>query len=173
MIRSLCMQVVVAVLAIGSIVAVSAAQAQEAAFKQIQLTEAHVENYLKAHEELNTQFEKIEKAGDEPDKDLVAGLEAIATKHGFGSYDELDAILSNISFVLSGFDQESGEFAEPVDAMKQEIEALKADKSMPEKERNALIQELEEAVKNTPKIEFKENIALVKKHFKALDKAIN
>lgn len=57
--------------------------------------------------------------------------------------------------------------------MKQEIAALKSDKSMPEKERNALIQELEEAVKNTPAIEHKENVALVKKHFKALDKAIN
>ena len=173
MIRSLLRLMVVAIVALSSIVAISAAQAQEAAFKQLKLTEAQIENYLKAQGELNKQFEKIEKAGEQPDKKLVDGLESLAKKYGFDSYDQLDAIMSNISFVLSGFDQESGEFAEPVAAMKQEIEALKADKSMPEKERKALIQELEEAVKNTPKIEHKENVALVKKHFKALDKAIN
>ena len=173
MIRSLLRQIFIASLALGSIAAISVVQAQEAAFKQVKLTEAQIENYLKAQNDLNAQFEKIEKAGEKPDQALVQGLEAIATKYGFGSYDELDAIMSNISFVLSGFDQESGEFSEPVDAMKQEITALKSDKSMPEKERKALIQELEEAVKNTPKIEHKENIALVKKHFKALDKAIN
>ena len=167
------LRIAAAALALTGLLAVGQLQAQEAAFKQMKLTEAQIENYLKAQGELNKQFEKIEQAGEQPDKTLVQGLEAIAKKYGFSSYDELDAIMSNISFVLSGFDQESGEFSEPVEAMKQEIAALKSDKSMPEKERNALIQELEEAVKNTPAIEHKENVALVKKHFKALDKAIN
>ncbi|MEM9359737.1 MAG: hypothetical protein AAGB04_26425 [Pseudomonadota bacterium] len=173
MIRSLLGKLSVIILALGSMAVVNASQAQEAAFKQMKLSEAQIQNYLKAQGELNQQFEKIEKAGEQPDEKLVQGLEEIAKKFGFGSYDELDAVMSNISFVLSGFDQESGEFSEPVEAMKQEIAALKSDKTMPEKERKALIQELEEAVKNTPTVEHKENVALVKKHFKALDKAIN
>lgn len=57
--------------------------------------------------------------------------------------------------------------------MKQEMAALKSDNSMLEKERRALLRELEEAVKNTPSIERRQDAVLVKKHFKALDKAIN
>lgn len=173
MVRSLFKQFGIVAFVLGSMMLTSAGQAQEAAFKQMKLTEVQIQNYLKAQGELNKQFEKIEKAGEQPDETLVQGLEAISKKYGFSSYDELDAVMSNISFILSGFDQESGEFAEPVEAMKQEIAALKSDKTMPEKERKALIQELEEAVKNTPKIEHPDNVALVKKHFKALDKAIN
>ncbi|MAI44528.1 MAG: hypothetical protein CBC34_001215 [Hyphomicrobiaceae bacterium TMED74] len=94
------LRIAAAALALTGLLAVGQLQAQEAAFKQMKLTEAQIENYLKAQGELNKQFEKIEQAGEQPDKTLVQGLEAIAKKYGFSSYDELDAIMSNISFVL-------------------------------------------------------------------------
>ena len=92
------LRIAAAALALTALLAVGQLQAQEAAFKQMKLTEAQIENYLKAQGELNKQFEKIEQAGEQPDKTLVQGLEAIAKKYGFSSYDELDAIMSNISF---------------------------------------------------------------------------
>ena len=158
---------------ISGLAIASAATAQEAEFEQVKLTDAQVSNFLKANSELQNLLEKIEKAGENPDPALVSQLEELARKYGFQSFDDLDTVVSNISFVISGFDQESGQFSEPKEAMAEEIKALKSDTSIPEKERNALIQELEEAVKNTPKVAHQENVALVKKYFKELDNALN
>lgn len=148
-------------------------QAQEAVFQQIRLTETQITNYLKAQNELEKQLEKIEKAGRDPDPKLVQALENLAKKYGFASFEELDSVVSNISFILAGFDQDSGKFSEPRVAMAEEVEALKRDKSMPARERNALIQELEEAIKNTPNVQHRENITLVGKYRKQLDAALN
>ena len=53
------------------------------------------------------------------------------------------------------------------------IENLKKDKDIPDQERKTLIDELKEAIKTTPDVEHKENIALVKKHLKKIEQAIN
>ena len=148
-------------------------QAQDDAFQQIQLTEAQIKGYLAAQKQLDGYLDKIEKAGDTPDAKLIEGLEALAKKHGFASFEELDSVISNISFVLSGFDQESGDFREPRDAMAAEIELLKKDRQIPEKERKVLMEELKEAIQTTPKLKFQGNTALVKKYFKQLDQALN
>ncbi len=149
------------------------AVAQESEFKQVKLTDADIKNYIKSYSDLQGVLEKIEKAGDSPDPKLIESLEEVAKKHGFKSFDHLDDVSSTISFIVTGFDQESGEFSEPRQAMQEEIEALKEDKSIPEKERAEILKELQEAVKSTPDVEHKENIALVKKYLKELDKITN
>ena len=82
-------------------------------------------------------------------------------------------MISNISFVLSGFDEAAGDFREPRDAMAAEIETLKTDKQIPDKERKMLMEELKVAIRSTPKLKFPSNIALVKKYFEQLDKVLN
>jgi len=137
-------------------------------FKQIQLTEEHINNYIKANSDLQNVFEKIEKAGDEPDEKLISELESVASRYKFKSFDELDAVAQTISFIMTGFDFDSGSFMEPKKAMQEEIVALKDDKSMPEEERKELLKELEEAVKAAPDVEFKSNIDLVRKYLSKL-----
>ncbi len=139
-------------------------------FKQVKLTEKQIKGYISAHPKMQGLLQKIDKAGDKPDKKLLAGLEDLAKKHGFASFEELDAVAATVSFMVTGFDQESGEFSEPRKALATEIAALKKDKSMPDKERKELIKELEDSVKTTPDVAHKSNIALVKKHLKKLEK---
>ncbi len=170
MIRSL-----VSIVWFGLAVAIGAAapltaSAQQDEFKQVQLTDANVQNYIKAHSELQGLLEQIEKAGDKPEPKLIAQLETLAKKHGFSSFDDLDAVSSTIAFIVTGFDLESGEFIEPRKAMQEEIAMLKKDKALKEDERNEIIKELEEAVKTTPDVAHKENIALVKKYLRDLEK---
>ena len=114
--------VVLVVLSFGT---VGAAQAQEPGFEQIKLTETQVKGYLAAQGELDKLLEKVEKAGEQPDPKLVKSLDALASKHGFKSFAELDRVAANISFVFTGFDQDSEGFIEPKKAMQQEVAALK------------------------------------------------
>ena len=153
--------------------AVVTPQAQEPDFEQIKLTETQLKGFLAAQDELGKLLDKVGKAGDKPDPELVKSLDALATKHGFKSFAELDQVAANISFIFTGFDQDSEGFIEPKKAMQQEVEALKKDNSIPEKERKALIQELADAIKVTPEVKHKDNIALVRKYIKPLAKAFN
>ncbi len=144
--------------------------AQEHEFKQVRLTEAQVASYLKAHSELRSVMDKIDKAGEQPDPKLIGELEALAKKHGFESFDQLDNVAATVSFMVGGFDFETGAFSEPRKVMQDEVAALKEDKTMPAEERTALIKELEEAIATTPDVAHKSNIPIVKKYLKQLEK---
>ncbi|MCB1511011.1 MAG: hypothetical protein KDJ36_08910 [Hyphomicrobiaceae bacterium] len=149
-------------------IAVAQAQSEEGSFEQIKLTEAQVKGYLAASKKLAAVSEKIEAAGDKPDPKLLAQLETIAKANGFKNYDELDNVISNISFVLSGFD-DKGNFTDPHAALKSELEQVKADKSVKGEEKKKMIAEIEQSLKTTPELKFKENIEVVKKYLKDLD----
>jgi hypothetical protein len=62
----------------------------------------------------------------------------------------------------------SGRSPDWLEQIKNEIAALKADKSIPEAEKKEDLAQLEAALKNTKPIQFKENIALVLKYFDQL-----
>ena len=74
----------------------------------------------------------------------------------------------NISMIMSGIDPQTNKFTEPPEQIKNEIAALKADKSVPEAEKKEGLTQLEAALKNSRPIQFKENIALVLKYFDQL-----
>jgi hypothetical protein len=59
-------------------------------------------------------------------------------------------------------------FTEPPEQIKQQIAAIKADKSVPEAQKREDLAQLEAALKDTKPIQFKENIALVLKYFDKL-----
>lgn len=147
------------------------AQAQEDQFVQVKLTDQQIKGYLAASKKLAAISEKIEAGGDKPDPKLLDELEAVAKANGFKSYDELDTVISNISFVLSGFD-DKGNFTDPHDALKAELEQVKGDTSMKADEKAKMVKEIEEAMKTTPPLKYKENVALVKSHLKELDEIL-
>jgi hypothetical protein len=140
--------------------------------KQIKLSEAQVKNFVKAQADLSAISAKLQAAGEKADPELQKELEGIATKHGFSNFTELDDVAANISIVMSGLDQQSGNFTDPVEALQKELDDVKKDESIPEADKKQLVDELTEAIKTTPPVQFKENIELVKSNRADIEKAL-
>lgn len=145
---------------------------KEEQVKQIKLTEAQVKSFVAAQPDLSTVAPKLQEVGDNIDPELQSELDGIARKHGFASFEELDDVAANISIVMAGLDTKSGEFTEPLEALKKELDDVTADASIPENDKRQLIEELNEAIKTTPRIEHLENVDLVKAHRAEIEKAL-
>jgi hypothetical protein len=154
-------------LMIAAIVAVaftlSAGVAGAQAVKQIQLTEKQVLGYIAAQKEM--------PASEKPDAKAKAQMEAVAKKNGFASAAEFEDVASNISMIVDGIDPKTKAFTEPLDGIKKELAEVQADRSMPAREKQAALKELNEALKDAQPIQFKGNIELVKKHYDKLQPA--
>ena len=105
---------------------------------------------------------------DKPDPKVEAQAAAVAKKHGFASLAQYDDVLTNITMIVSGIDPQTKKFTEPPEQIKNEIAALKADKSVPEAQKKENLTQLQAALKNVKPVQFKENIALVLKYFDKL-----
>jgi len=137
--------------------------------KQIKLTEKQVRGFISAQKQLAPLASKLEGATDKPDPALQKQVEQIAKSNGFSTLDEFDDVAANISLVLAGLDPDSGQFTEPPEQIKKEIDELKQDKQMPQKEKDQVLSEMQEALKKAAPLQFKENVAVVKKFQKELD----
>ena len=150
----------------------AAAQAPRDDVKQIKLSDEQVKRFIAAQTDLAAIASKIQAAGDTPDPSLQAELEGIATKHGFGNFAELDDVAANISIVMAGLDSSTGNFVDPVEALKKERDDVQKDSSIPDADKKQLMDELTEAIGTTPKLEYKENIEIVKAHKAEIEKAL-
>src|SRR5947208_13807679 len=134
--------------------------------KQIKLVEKHIQGLMAASKDMAKLY--ADANPDKPDPKVEAQAEAVAKKNGFASLDEFDDVSFNISMIISGIDPQTKKFAEPPEQIKKEIAALKADKTVPEAEKKDELAQLEAALKTAKPIQFKENIALVLKHYDKL-----
>ena len=146
--------------------------AAEQDVKQIKLTDEQVQHFIAAQTDLASIASKIQAAGDSPDPALQAELEGIATKHGFGNFAELDDVAANISIVMAGLDSGSGNFVDPVEALKKERDDVQKDASIPDADKKQLVDELTEAINTTPQLQYKENVDIVKAHKAEIEKAL-
>jgi hypothetical protein len=140
-----------------------AATAQEV--KQIRLTEKHIQGFMAAYEDMAKLYES---AADKPDPKAEAQAAVVAKKNGFASLTQYEDVVTNITMIMSGIDPQTKKFTEPPEQIKNEIAALKADKSVPEADKKEGLAQLEAALKDAKPIQFKENIALVLKYFDQL-----
>jgi hypothetical protein len=140
------------------------APAQEV--KQIKLTDKHIQGFMAAYEDIAKVYDGAES--DKPDPKAEAQAAAVAKKHGFASLAQYEDVSMNISMIMSGIDPQTKKFTEPPEQIKNEIAALKADKSISEAEKKEDLTQLEAELKNARPIQFKENIALVLKYFDQL-----
>jgi hypothetical protein len=145
-----------------------AAQAQ-GAVKQIPLTDKHIEGFISAQKDMASVAEKMQGNSDKPDPKVQAELETIAKKHGFASFQEYDDVAANISMVMAGIDPQSRAFTEPKVAIQKEIDEVKGDNSIPEKEKKQMLDELAEALKSAQPIQHPGNVELVKKYWEKID----
>src|SRR5262245_13655651 len=161
-------------LTIAALVAVAPTQfprvaLAQGAVKQIQLTAKHIEGFIAAQKDMAAVAEKMQSNSDKPDPKVQAELESIAKKHGFASFAEYDDVAANISMVMAGIDPQSRAFTEPKVAIQKEIDEVKADTTIPEKEKKQMLEELAEALKTAQPIQHSENIELVKKYWEKID----
>ena len=134
--------------------------------KQIKLTEKHIQSFMAAYDDIAKLYYGANQ--DKPDPKVEAQAGALAKKNGFASLAQYDDVLTNIAMIMSGIDPQTKKFTEPPEQIKNEIAALKADKSVPEAEKKEGLAKLEAALKVAKPVQFKENIALVLKYYDQL-----
>ena len=137
--------------------------------KQIALTDKQVESLIAAQKEMDAVTDKLpEGAQDKPDPKLQAQLEGIAKKNGFADFNEYGAVYDNVSMVMSGIDPKTKAFTEPPEALKKQIAAVTADPKIPAKDKKAILDEMNAAIKITTNVQFKDNVTLVTKYYDKL-----
>jgi hypothetical protein len=134
--------------------------------KQIKLTEKHIQGFMAAYDDIAKLYYGTNP--DKPDPKVEAQAAALAKKNGFASLAQYDDVTTNITMIMSGTDPQTKKFTEPPEQIKNEIAALKADKSVPEAQKKEGLAQLEATLKIAKPIQFKENIALVLKYFDQL-----
>lgn len=160
------------VVAIPTLTAAPAYAAEEQ-FKQVKLSEDMIKGFISAQKDMADLAQKNgNQPTEKPDPKVQAELDGIAKKHGFGSFSEFDDVAYNISMVMGGLDPQSGSFTDPIAAIKKEIEDITNDKSIPEKDKKQMLDELAEALKSTPPLKFPENVEVVKKYRAEIEKVL-
>jgi hypothetical protein len=149
-----------------------AAPPQDAAVKQMALTEKQVQGVLAAGPEFDAITAKLPENA-KPDPKITAQLEGVAKKNGFASYDEYNSVVDNISLVMAGFDPASKKYVGADAVIKAQIAEVTADKKMSAKDKKEALADLNEALKAPAQpIENKGNIDLVTKYYDKLAAAM-
>lgn len=139
---------------------------------QVKLTEQQVTGFLGAQKDLVAITSKLEAAGDTIDEKLQKELDEIGRKNGFKDFSDFEEIRANIMMVLAGIDPDTGEYSDPIELIKKDIEAIKADKALSDADRKVQLDEMNDALKEMQPLKFKENIDVVKKQAKAIDEVL-
>ena len=143
------------------------------AVNQIKLTEKQIDGFIAAQKDMAAVSEKMQgTASDKPDPKIQSELESIAKKHGFKDFGDYDDVAANISMIMAGIDPQTKAFIEPAAAIKKEIEEVQGDKSIPEKEKKQMLEELNEALKTAAPVQHPSNVDLVKKHFDKIESVL-
>jgi hypothetical protein len=159
-------------LALASLSLAGIASAQDA-IKQVKLTDAHIKGFISAQADMAKISEKMQATTSEkPDPKIQAELEDIAKKNGFKDFAEYDDVAANISMVMAGIDPQTGAYTDPITSIKKEIEEVTADKTLQEKDKKQMLEELSEALKSAQPVQFPENIDIVKKNRAEIDKVL-
>jgi hypothetical protein len=162
---------------LGLMICASAAQGQkqdpdDQSFKQMRLTDKQVKGFISAQKQLAPLTSKLEAQGEKSDPALQKQVEQIAKTNGFTSLEELGDVTSNISIVLAGLDPKTGQFTEPPDLIRKEMEEVKQDTQMSQKDKDQALSEMQKALKVAAPLQYKENISVVKKYQKELEQVM-
>jgi hypothetical protein len=163
------LRLMIAALVAIALAPLSGVAVAQGAVKQIPLNDKHIEGFINAQKDMAQVAEKMQGNSDKPDPKVQAELEAISKKHGFASFQEYDDVAANISMVMAGIDPQSRAFTEPKVAIQKEIDEVKGDTTIPEKEKKQMLEELAEALKSAQPIQHPANVELVKKYWEKID----
>lgn len=141
-------------------------------FKQIELNDKLVTSFIAAQKDFAPLASKLVEGGESPDAALTKELEDIARKHGFASFAEFEDVGANITLILDGLDRSSGEFTDPIEKMKKELEDIKADDTIPPEDKKLAIDDLTQEIAASQPLQHKGNIDVVKKHVAEIEALI-
>jgi hypothetical protein len=138
---------------------------------QIQLTEKNVEGFIAAQKDISALAEKMQGAVflNQVSAKYKTEREAVTKKYGFKDFAEYEAVADNIAMVMTAIDPQTKAYADPQTAIKKEIEDVRADRTIPSREKKQLLSELNEALKSVPSVQFPANIELVRKYYDKID----
>ncbi len=142
---------------------------QQQAPAQVALTAKQIEQYIAAFKELTPLFEKLDASGGKPDPKLLASVAAAVKKYGFRDLDEYDQVVVSIVAVLDGVDPKTKQYTDPIGAIKKEIAAVQADKTMKPDERKKALESLNAELSEVQPVQHPGNIPLVIKYFDRLN----
>jgi hypothetical protein len=153
------------------------AQAQqgdaEQPVKQVALTEKQIDSYLVAKKDIDAVLEKLpENAQGSPDPKVTGQLDGIAKKNGFANYDEYLTVEDNIGLVLQGIDPQTKKYVGAEAVIKQQIAAVKAEKTMAPKDKKEALDQLNAELKSAAPVQFPANIELVTKNLEKINAAM-
>jgi len=158
-------------LSAGAAVAVAQEPAPEE-FKQVELTDQTVTAFIAAQKDFAPLANKLAEAGETPDAALTKELDDIAKKHGFASFIEFEDVGANITVVLDGLDRSTGNFTDPLEKMKKELEDIKADETIPPEDKKLAVDDLTKEIEISKPLQYKGNIDVVKKHVAEIEALI-
>lgn len=141
-------------------------------FKQIELNDKLVTSFIAAQKDFAPLASKLVEGGESPDAALTKELEDIARKHGFASFAEFEDVGANITLILDGLDRSSGEFTDPIEKMKKELEDIKADDTIPPEDKKLAIDDLTQEIAASQPLQHIGNIDVVKKHVAEIEALI-
>lgn len=136
--------------------------------KQITLTQKMIDGLLAAQPQMDDAQKKM--TSDKPDPKTEAQMAGIVKNNGFASLDEYGAAVDTVGEVLGGIDPDTKTYVGEAALLKKQIAQLKADKSIPAKDKAEALMQMNDALKNagsapTPP---KANIDLVVKNYDKL-----
>lgn len=150
------------------------AQAEPAQQKEVALTQKQIDGIVTAQPQMQAVEAKLPQgAEDKPDPKVEAKLEGIAKSNGFASLGEYADVSSSIGLVMAGIDPETKAYVGPSAVIKKQMDEVKADKSMPPKEKKEALDELSAAMQPAQTAKPSQgNIDLVTKNFDKLNSSL-
>jgi hypothetical protein len=145
-------------------------QGEQQRFKEMKLTEKQIQSFIATQKKLAPLASKLE--ADQPDPALQKQVEQIAKSSGFSTMDEFSDVGANVSVLLAGLDAQTGQFIEPPDQIRRDMEEVKKDPQMSKQEKDQAVAQMQAALKTAVPLKFKENVALVRKYQKELEQAL-
>jgi hypothetical protein len=153
--------------------AVQPAAPQPPQLEQVALTDKQVQGLLDSQKEMDEITAKLpDDPSKPPDARTMAQLDTVAKKYGFANYAEFGNVAANVDMLLDGFDPKTKKFVGIEVSLKNQIAMIQADNKMPEKDKKEALDELNDSLKNVPKIQFPANVEIVTKYYDKLNEAL-
>jgi hypothetical protein len=147
----------------------AAAQMPDSQVVQIELTEAEVQAYIAAQEDLERIIFRLpEDRSNMPDVKSRAQVEDILRRHSFASLDAYNAVAGNVELVLEGVDPVTRTYIGAKTVLKRQLASLEADWSATGDEKRAVAAKLNTELRAIVDIKFPGNIDVVVRNLDAI-----